>query len=58
MRKNVVSVNGQIFTLRQLKEKICEKGKQLFLCFVDPEKAYNRVYRKGVWDVLKTYGVV
>ena len=47
----------QIFTLRQMCEKICEKGKQLYLCFVDLEKAYDRVDREGVWDVLKIYGV-
>ena len=29
----------------------------LHLCFVDLEKAYDRVDRKGVWEVLRMYGV-
>ena len=47
----------QVFSLRQMSEKACEKGKQLYMCFVDLEKAYDRVDRKGVWEVMKMYGV-
>lgn len=34
-----------------------EKGKQLYLCFVDLEKAHDRVDRRGVWEIMKMYGV-
>ena len=47
----------QIFTLRQLCEKVCGKGKLLYLGFMDLEKAYDRVDRKGVWEVLEIYGI-
>ena len=48
---------NQIFTLRQLCEKVCGKGKPLDLGFMDLGKAYDKVNRKGVWEVLKVYGV-
>ena len=47
----------QIFSLRQISEKMCEKERPLYLCFIDLEKAYDRVDRKGVWEVLKMYGI-
>ena len=36
------STTDQIFTLKQIFEKSWEYGKDLFACFVDLEKAYDR----------------
>ena len=46
------STTDQIFTLTQIFEKSWEYTKDVFACFVDLEKAYNRVPRDnaaGVW---------
>ena len=51
------STTDQIFTLKQIFEKSWEYGKDLFACFIDLEKAYNRVPRDKLWKVLQEYGV-
>ena len=51
------STTDQIFTLKQIFEKSWEYGKDLFACFVDLEKAYDRVSRDKLWKVLQKYGV-
>ena len=52
------STTDQIFTLKQIFEKSWEYGKDLFACFVDLEKAYDRVSRDKLWKVLRKYRVV
>ena len=47
----------QLFTVRQLGEKIIEKNKRMLMVCVDLEKAYDRVDRELLWRVLRTYGV-
>ena len=53
----VRSTTDQIFTMKQIFEKSWEYGKNLFVCFVDLGKAYDRIPRdkleKGLWE----YGV-
>ena len=48
--------NLQIFTLKQIFEKSWEYAKDLFACFVDLEKAYDRIPRDKLWRVLQEYG--
>jgi len=47
----------QIFAVKQVCEKVLEKGKNVYLGFMDLEKAYDRVNREALWQVLRMYGV-
>ena len=47
----------QVFTLRMLGEKRREKKKDLYVCFVDLEKAYDRVVRWRIWECLRARGI-
>ena len=51
------SITYQIFTLKQIFQKSWEYGKDLFACFVNLEKAYDRVPRDKLWKFLHEYGV-
>ncbi|XP_029643479.1 uncharacterized protein LOC115217900 [Octopus sinensis] len=41
-----------IFTLRQLQEKCREQHHPLYLAFIDLSKAFDRVSRELLWDIL------
>jgi len=43
------------FTLQQIFEKSWEYAKGVFTCFVDLEKAYDRVPCEKLWGVLRGY---
>ena len=43
----------QIFTLRQIGEKAREKKCRVYVGFMDSEKAYDRVNRVVLWQVLR-----
>ncbi|CAK1597804.1 unnamed protein product [Parnassius mnemosyne] len=45
-----------IFSLRQLQEKSREQGRNMYLCFVDLEKAFDSVPREALWIVLRKIG--
>ena len=49
--------SDQTFTVRQICEKYRAKGKDVYFAFLDLEKAYDRVDRKALWNVLRIYGV-
>ena len=51
------STTDQILTLKQIFEKSWEYGKDLFACFVDLKKAYDRVPRDKLWKDLQENGV-
>ena len=51
------STTDQIFTLKQIFEKSWEYSKDLFACFVDLEKAHDRVPRDKLWKILQEDGV-
>ena len=43
----------QVFTLRQVMEKVIEKRREIFVAFIDLEKAYDRVNRMKMWEALR-----
>ena len=47
----------QVFVVRQICEKYLAKGKDVYFAFMDLEKAYDRVDRDAMWNVLRMYGV-
>ena len=47
----------QIFAVRQVCEKYLAKGKEVFWGFMDLEKAYDRIDREGLWQMLRLYGL-
>ena len=50
------STIDQIFTLQQLAEKYEEFGKALFVCYIDFKKAFDSVWKKGLWKTMRRYG--
>ena len=48
---------NQIFTLKQICEKAREKKCRVYVPFVDLEKAYDRINREALWQVLRMYDV-
>jgi hypothetical protein len=46
-----------IFTVRQLQLKLLGKRQELWMAFVDHEKAFDRVPREAIWWALSKLGV-
>ena len=46
-----------MITVRQICEKYLGKGKDVYFAFLDLEKAYDRVDRDAMWNVLRLYGI-
>ena len=51
------STMGQTFALQQIFEKSWDYAKEVNACFVDLEKAYDRIPRDKLWEVLLQYGI-
>jgi hypothetical protein len=47
----------QVFALKCVCEKYLERQKEVFVAFMGLEKAYDRVDRMAMWEVLGMYGV-
>ena len=47
----------QVFALKAVCEKYLEVNKSVYLAFMDLEKAYDKVDRCALWNVLRMYGV-
>ena len=47
----------QVFAIRQPCEKYLTNGKDVFLAFIDLEKAYGTIALHGMWQMLRVYGV-
>lgn len=45
-----------IFSVRQIQEKSREQSQNLYLCFVDLEKAFDSVPREALWKILEKVG--
>ena len=45
-----------IFVVRQVQEKSLEQYRPLYMCFVDLEKAFDRIPRDALWIVLEKAG--
>ncbi len=46
----------QIFTPRQIAEKCLEKGKHLYCCYIDFQKAFDSVWQDGLWRAMSFFG--
>ena len=46
----------QLFTLHQIIESYIEKGKELHICYIDFEKAFDRVWQTGLWHCMSFFG--
>ena len=50
------STIDQIFTLRQLAEKYTEMNRGLYVGYIDFRKAFDSVWREGLWRVMRSLG--
>ena len=50
------STIDQLFSLRLLTQYYFEHGKDLYICFVDFQKAFDSVWRRGLWQVMRHLG--
>lgn len=51
------STVDQIFAMRQVMEKRWEYALPVYCAFIDLEKAYDSVWREGMWKIAEHYGI-
>lgn len=51
------SAQDHIFTIKQIIEKRTQQQKKTYLAFIDLEKAFDRVPREKLWNILENRGV-
>ncbi|XP_073671663.1 uncharacterized protein [Paramisgurnus dabryanus] len=51
------SCTEQIFALRNIIEQSAELQRQLYVNFIDFEKAFDSVHRDSLWHILRAYGI-
>ena len=51
------STTEQIFILRNIVEQAIEWNSNLYLCFIDFEKAFDSVHRDMLWKIMRSYGI-
>ena len=49
-------VEDNVFVLGLIREISEAEGRPVILCFLDLQKAYDRVSREKLWDILRDYG--
>ena len=50
-------MHGPSVCVRQVCEKYLANGRNVFLAFINLEKAYDTIDRHGMWQMLRVYGV-
>lgn len=51
------SVHDHIFSIRQVIEKTLKHDREAYICYLDLEKAFDRVKREYIWEVLGKKGI-
>lgn len=51
------STNEQIFVLRNIIEQTVELQANLYINFIDFEKAFDSVHRESLWLIMRGYGI-
>ena len=51
------SAQDHIFTIKQTIEKVAREGREVYLGFIDLEKAFDSVPREKLWKVLEERGI-
>ena len=46
-----------IFTLRNILEQCTEWNRELYINFIDYEKAFDSIHRDSLWQILRAYGI-
>lgn len=47
------SIQDQIFSMKQLIQKASTEQKKVYLAFIDVEKAFDKVPREKLWNILR-----
>src|SRR5699024_4747353 len=51
------TIQDHIFTVEQVVEKVVTQGRDIYLGFIDMEKAFDNVPRNKLWEILDRRGI-